>query len=147
MLAPLLATEDPYAAASIFSQAGWKVEYESARDGDQPRACLSLAHSRIELVLPKRSLRRPAWPRHRIPHPCISTRAERAGLCCTARPASCSARCVSGDLVSAGSGRRSSATASPSWVATRTRIWRWSPPIQGSWRSRMVCVSGMARIA
>ena len=52
MLAPLLATEDPYAAASIFSEAGWKVEYESARDGDQPRACLSLAHSRIELVLP-----------------------------------------------------------------------------------------------
>ncbi|HET8915702.1 MAG TPA: hypothetical protein VFM91_08365, partial [Propionibacteriaceae bacterium] len=52
MLAPLLATEDPYAAASIFSQAGWKVEYQSARDGDQPRACLSLAHSRIELVPP-----------------------------------------------------------------------------------------------
>jgi hypothetical protein len=52
MLAPLLATEDPYAAASIFSQAGWKVEYESARYGDQPRACLSLAHSRIELVPP-----------------------------------------------------------------------------------------------
>jgi NTP pyrophosphatase (non-canonical NTP hydrolase) len=52
MLAPLLATEDPYAAASIFSQAGWKVEYEAARDGDQPRACLSLAHSRIELVPP-----------------------------------------------------------------------------------------------
>jgi len=52
MLAPLLATEDPYAAASIFSEAGWKVEYESARDGDQPRACLSLAHSRIELVPP-----------------------------------------------------------------------------------------------
>jgi hypothetical protein len=55
MLAPLLATEDPYAAASIFSQAGWKVEYESAREGDQPRACLSLAHSRIELVLPSDS--------------------------------------------------------------------------------------------
>jgi hypothetical protein len=52
MLAPLLATEDPYAAASIFSEAGWKVEYESAREGDQPRACLSLAHSRIELVTP-----------------------------------------------------------------------------------------------
>ena len=33
---PLLATEDPYAAASIFSEAGWKVEYDSARDGDQP---------------------------------------------------------------------------------------------------------------
>jgi NTP pyrophosphatase (non-canonical NTP hydrolase) len=52
MLAPLLATEDPYAAASIFSQAGWKVEYESARDQEQPRACLSLARSRVELVPP-----------------------------------------------------------------------------------------------
>ena len=52
MLAPLLATEDPYAAASIFSQAGWKVEYASGRDQEQPRACLSLARSRIELVPP-----------------------------------------------------------------------------------------------
>jgi NTP pyrophosphatase (non-canonical NTP hydrolase) len=52
MLAPLLATEDPYAAASIFSQAGWKVEYESAWDQEQPRACLSLARSRVELVPP-----------------------------------------------------------------------------------------------
>jgi hypothetical protein len=52
MLAPLLATEDPYAAASIFSQAGWKVEYASVMDKEQPRACLSLARSRIELVPP-----------------------------------------------------------------------------------------------
>jgi NTP pyrophosphatase (non-canonical NTP hydrolase) len=52
MLAPLLATEDPYAAASIFSQAGWKVEYASVRDQEQPRACVSLARSRVELVLP-----------------------------------------------------------------------------------------------
>lgn len=52
MLAPLLATEDPYAAASIFSQAGWKVEYEAVRDEEQPRACLSLARSRVELVPP-----------------------------------------------------------------------------------------------
>ena len=36
MLAPLLATEDPYAAASIFSQAGWKVEYESVRERSNP---------------------------------------------------------------------------------------------------------------
>jgi NTP pyrophosphatase (non-canonical NTP hydrolase) len=52
MLAPLLATDDPYAAASIFSQAGWKVEYASVRDREQPRACLSLARSQIELVPP-----------------------------------------------------------------------------------------------
>ena len=50
MLAPLLVTEDPYAAASIFSQAGWKLEYETARTGDQPRACISLALARVVLV-------------------------------------------------------------------------------------------------
>ena len=39
MLAPLLVTEDPYAAASVFSQAGWKLEYETARaDGSRGRA-------------------------------------------------------------------------------------------------------------
>lgn len=52
MLAPLLVTEDPYAAASIFSQAGWKLEYETARAGGQPRACVSLAMARVVLVTP-----------------------------------------------------------------------------------------------
>src|SRR4029453_11794779 len=52
MLAPLLATEDPYAAASIFSEAGWKVEYQSFWDYERPRARLSLARSQIELVPP-----------------------------------------------------------------------------------------------
>ncbi len=50
MLAPLLAVEDPYAAASIFSLAGWKLEYETARAGSQPQACVSLALARIVLV-------------------------------------------------------------------------------------------------
>jgi NTP pyrophosphatase (non-canonical NTP hydrolase) len=50
MLAPLLVTEDPYAAASIFSQAGWKLEYETARADGQPRACVSLAMARVVLV-------------------------------------------------------------------------------------------------
>ena len=50
MLAPLLVTEDPYAAASVFSQAGWKLEYETARAGEQPRACVSLALARVVLV-------------------------------------------------------------------------------------------------
>jgi NTP pyrophosphatase (non-canonical NTP hydrolase) len=50
MLAPLLVTEDPYAAASIFSQAGWKLEYETARAGGLPRACVSLALARVVLV-------------------------------------------------------------------------------------------------
>ena len=50
MLAPLLVTEDPYAAASVFSQAGWKLEYETARAGGLPRACVSLALARVVLV-------------------------------------------------------------------------------------------------
>jgi NTP pyrophosphatase (non-canonical NTP hydrolase) len=50
MLAPLLVTEDPYAAASTFSQAGWKLEYETARAGGLPRACVSLALARVVLV-------------------------------------------------------------------------------------------------
>ena len=50
MLAPLLITEDPYAAASVFSQAGWKFEYETARSDDLPRACVSLALARVILV-------------------------------------------------------------------------------------------------
>ena len=50
MLAPLLVTEDPYAVASIFSQAGWKLEYETARAGGLPRACVSLALARVVLV-------------------------------------------------------------------------------------------------
>jgi NTP pyrophosphatase (non-canonical NTP hydrolase) len=50
MLAPLLVTEDPYAAASIFSQAGWKLEYETARTGGERRACVSLALARVVLV-------------------------------------------------------------------------------------------------
>lgn len=50
MLAPLLVTEDPYAAASTFSQAGWKLEYETARKDTQTRACVSLALARVVLV-------------------------------------------------------------------------------------------------
>jgi len=145
MLAPLLATEDPYAAASIFSQAGWKVEYESARDGDQPRACLSLAHSRIELVPPTDPY---VVPRglgvefliHVPPH-------ELSGLFLLHRAAGVVFSEMRERRPGEGSGQGSSATASPSWVATLTRIWRWWPLIQGSWHSRMVFVSGTARIA
>ena len=50
MLAPLLATEDPYAAASVFSLAGWKLEYETPRVDARPQACVSLAMSRLVLV-------------------------------------------------------------------------------------------------
>jgi NTP pyrophosphatase (non-canonical NTP hydrolase) len=53
MLAPLLVTEDPYAAASVFSAAGWKLEYETPRFNDERRACVSLALARVILVTPK----------------------------------------------------------------------------------------------
>ena len=53
MLAPLLVTEDPYAAASVFCAAGWKLEYETPRLDGQPRACVSLALARVVLVTPK----------------------------------------------------------------------------------------------
>jgi hypothetical protein len=71
MLAPLLATDDPYAAASIFSQAGWKVEYASVRDTEQPRACVSLARSRVELV-PPTDRYRAARSRRRVSDPCAA---------------------------------------------------------------------------
>ncbi|HEY5822275.1 MAG TPA: hypothetical protein VIT20_09890 [Propionibacteriaceae bacterium] len=50
MLAPVLAVRDPYAAATLFCQAGWKLESETSRQGPQPRACVSLALSRVHLV-------------------------------------------------------------------------------------------------
>ena len=53
MLAPVLVTEDPYAAASVFCQAGWKLEYETPRAGGAPRACVSLAQARVVLVTPQ----------------------------------------------------------------------------------------------
>jgi NTP pyrophosphatase (non-canonical NTP hydrolase) len=54
MLAPILSTEDPYAAATTFCQAGWKLESDTSRDRADARAEVSLAGSRIVLV------RRPA---------------------------------------------------------------------------------------
>ena len=53
MLAPVLVTEDPYAAASVFCQAGWKLEYETPRVDGAPRACVSLAQARVVLVTPQ----------------------------------------------------------------------------------------------
>ena len=42
MLAPLLTTEDPYAAASEFSLAGWKLEHQT-RAGRRPTASVRIA--------------------------------------------------------------------------------------------------------
>jgi len=54
MLAPILSTEDPYAAATTFCQAGWKLESDTSRERADARAEVSLAGSRVVLV------RRPA---------------------------------------------------------------------------------------
>jgi hypothetical protein len=50
MLAPILSTEDPYAAATTFCQAGWKLESDTARERADARAEVSLAGSRVVLV-------------------------------------------------------------------------------------------------
>jgi hypothetical protein len=50
MLAPILSTEDPYAAATTFCQAGWKLESDTSRDRADARAEVSLAGSRVVLV-------------------------------------------------------------------------------------------------
>jgi NTP pyrophosphatase (non-canonical NTP hydrolase) len=56
MLAPILSTEDPYAAATTFCQAGWKLESNTSRERADARAEVSLAGSRVVLV------RRPGPP-------------------------------------------------------------------------------------
>ena len=50
MLAPILSAEDPYAAATTFCQAGWKLESDTARERADARAEVSLAGSRVVLV-------------------------------------------------------------------------------------------------
>jgi NTP pyrophosphatase (non-canonical NTP hydrolase) len=50
MLAPILSTEDPYAMATTFCQAGWKLESDTSRERADARAEVSLAGSRIILV-------------------------------------------------------------------------------------------------
>ena len=113
------------------------------RDGDQPRACLSLAHSRIELVPPAIFV----VPRglgiefliHVPPH-------ELSGLFLLRAAGVAYSEMRERRPGERGFRARSSATASPSggdpdpdlaMVATDP----------GSWRSRTVCVSGMVRTA
>jgi NTP pyrophosphatase (non-canonical NTP hydrolase) len=50
MLAPILSTEDPYAAATTFCQAGWKLESDTSRERADARAEVSLAGARVILV-------------------------------------------------------------------------------------------------
>ena len=86
MLAPLLVTEDPYAAASVFSQAGWKFESGGSSKAVKPRACVSLALARVVLVTAT-SQRIDALPRGlgvelQLPVP---THELRRCTCCTGR--------------------------------------------------------------
>jgi hypothetical protein len=49
VLTPILATDDPYQAAAEFCRAGWRLEFETPRDGGDPLACVSLAGARVFL--------------------------------------------------------------------------------------------------
>jgi hypothetical protein len=49
VLTPILATEDPYRTAAIFTRAGWQLEFETPPDSGDPLACVSLAGSKVLL--------------------------------------------------------------------------------------------------
>lgn len=49
MLTPILATDDPYEAASAFVRAGWSLIFETPRDSGDPLACVGLAGARVML--------------------------------------------------------------------------------------------------
>jgi hypothetical protein len=49
VLTPILATEDPYWTAAIFTRAGWQLEFETPPDSGDPLVCVSLAGSKVLL--------------------------------------------------------------------------------------------------
>lgn len=49
MLTPILATNDPYAAAEDLRRAGWTIEFGTPPEGGDPLACVSLAGARVLL--------------------------------------------------------------------------------------------------
>ncbi len=49
MLTPILATDDPYAAAAEFVRAGWTLDFETPRDGGDPLAGVSLHRASVML--------------------------------------------------------------------------------------------------
>jgi hypothetical protein len=49
MLTPILATDDPYAAASLFVKAGWSLVFETPGESGDPLTCVALAGARVML--------------------------------------------------------------------------------------------------
>jgi hypothetical protein len=49
VLTPILATDDPYAAAAAFVKAGWSLVFQTPPDSGDPLACVALAGARLML--------------------------------------------------------------------------------------------------
>lgn len=49
MLTPILATDDPYAAALAFTGAGWSLIFKTPPDSGDPLACVGLAQAQVML--------------------------------------------------------------------------------------------------
>ena len=49
MLTPILATDDPYAAAVAFTDAGWSVIFKTPPDSGDPLTCVGLADAQVML--------------------------------------------------------------------------------------------------
>ena len=49
MLTPILATDDPYQAASRFVAAGWSLIFQTPPDSGDPLACVGLAGAQVML--------------------------------------------------------------------------------------------------
>jgi len=49
MLIPILATDDPYAAAAVFTDSGWSLVFSTPPDSGDPLACVGLADAQVML--------------------------------------------------------------------------------------------------
>lgn len=49
MLTPILATDDPYAAAAAFTDAGWSLVFKTPPDSGDPLACVDLGGAQVML--------------------------------------------------------------------------------------------------
>lgn len=65
MLTPILATDDPYAAALVFVASGWSLVFETPGDSGDPLACVGLAESQVMLGTAAPEFLAPASRPHR----------------------------------------------------------------------------------
>lgn len=49
MLTPILATDDPYVAATAFTDAGWSLIFQTPADSGDPLTCVGLAGAQVML--------------------------------------------------------------------------------------------------